>query len=73
MVKLWNKQVKEEKPRPDRIKNMSDHDLRAWLNTCLMELGATHDRWAYHSGDPDEVTQIMELTDALWAEIRSRL
>jgi hypothetical protein len=73
MVKLWNKQVKDEKPRPDRIKNMSDYDLRSWLNTCLMELGATYDRWAYHGGDPDEVNQVMELTDALWAEIRSRL
>jgi hypothetical protein len=69
---LFKKTTKQERPRPDRIKNMEDSQLKAWLNACLMELGATYDRWAFHKDDPAEFTQILNLVKDLWDELQSR-
>jgi hypothetical protein len=52
---------------------MDDIQLRGWLNSCLMELGAAYDKWAFHKGDPDEFTTIMNLVKDLWDEQRSRI
>jgi hypothetical protein len=51
---------------------MEDAQLKAWLNACLMELGATYDRWAFHKDDPAEFTQILNLVKDLWDEIQFR-
>jgi hypothetical protein len=69
---LFRKETKNEIPRPARIKNMDDHQLRAWLNSCLMELGASYDNWAYHQADPAEFNKILVLVKDLWDEIQSR-
>ena len=71
---IFRKETRQpERPRPDRIKNMDDIQLRGWLNSCLMELGAAYDKWAFHKGDPDEYTTIMNLVKDLWDEQRSRI
>lgn len=73
MVKLWNKEEKAETTiRPERLKKMSDHDLQGWLNACLMELGATYDRWLFHRGESEDVTKIINLIKDLWDELQSR-
>ena len=69
---LFKKEKKQEAPRPERIKKLPDAELRAWMNTCLMELGASYDMWAYHDGDAQEMTKILELVNNLWAELQSR-
>jgi hypothetical protein len=51
---------------------MSDSDLRGWLNACMMELGATYDRWQYHRGEATEVTKVIKLVNDLWDELQSR-
>lgn len=69
---LFRKETKQEQPRPDRIKNMEESQLRGWLNACLMELGATYDQWAYHQASPDEFDKVLKLVRDLWDEIQSR-
>jgi hypothetical protein len=74
MVKFWgkNEETKELPDRPDRIKNMSDADLRSWLNATLMEMGAVYDRWAFSRGESEEFTKVLEIVNNLWNELQSR-
>lgn len=69
---MFKKEKKQEKPRPERFKRMDEHELRSWLNVSIMELGATYDVWAFHKGDPDEVTKIINLVSDMWTELQSR-
>lgn len=69
---MFKKKTKTENLRPDRIRNMADHDLRGWLNACMMELGSTYDRWQFNRGEGSEVTKVLGLVNDLWNEIQSR-
>lgn len=69
---LFKKEQKNEQPRPKRIASMSDHEIRGWLNTCLMELGATYDQWAFHNASPAEFDKVLSLVKDLWDELQSR-
>jgi hypothetical protein len=69
---LFQKKVKQERPRPDRIKNLDEVQIRGWMNACLMELGATYDQWAYHKASPDEFSKVLDLVKDLWDELQSR-
>lgn len=69
---LFKKEQKTERPRPSRITSMSDSELKSWLNTCLMELGATYDQWSYHRGSPDEFDKVLTLINDLWEELKGR-
>lgn len=69
---VFKKKQEPTKPRPDRIQRMDDQQLRSWLNACMMELGATYDKWTYHRGEPEEVTQVLDLVNDLWSELQSR-
>lgn len=69
---MFKKQQKAERPRPTRIQKLDDASLRGWMNTSLMELGASFDLWSFHNGDPDEVTKILEIVNDLWAELQER-
>jgi hypothetical protein len=69
---LFKKTKTEEKPRPERIQRMSDHDIVSWLNTCIMEMGPTYDQWAYHRGSANEFGTLLDLTKSLWDELQSR-
>jgi hypothetical protein len=69
---VFKKKQTPSKPRPDRIQKMDEQSLRGWLNACLMELGATYDRWQFNRGDAEEVTTIINLVKDLWDELQSR-
>ena len=73
-MEFWGnkKEVKEEKSRPDRIKNMNDVQLRGWLNSSVMEMGAVYDRWAFSRGEAQEFDNVLNIVNDLWNEIRSR-
>ena len=66
------KKKPQENSRPKRIQNMSDSDLRGWMNACMMELGSTYDRWQFHRGEAEEVAKVLGLVNDLWDEIQSR-
>lgn len=69
---IWKKKQEPEALRPDRIRNMEMGQLKAWLNSSLMELGAVYDHWAYHGAPPSEVTKLLNIVTDLWKEIDSR-
>ena len=72
-MKLWNKKDDSLNPlRPDRIRKMDDGQLKNWLNTSLMELGATYDHWSYHGGTAKEVDKVLNIVKDLWDELQSR-
>jgi hypothetical protein len=74
MVKFWNKNKAktEEKERPARLQKMSEDELRGWLNSSLMELGATYDRWSYNRGESAEFNTVLNVVNDLWNELQSR-
>lgn len=69
---LFKKETKTQPERPDRIKNLSDIELRGWLNACLMELGAAYDQWAFHNAPSGEFDKVLDLVRHLWNELQSR-
>jgi len=69
---LFKKETKDQPARPKRISSLSDHELRGWLNACLMELGASYDQWAFHGASPDEFDKVLSLIKDLWDELQSR-
>lgn len=78
MVKFWGKTKEEEEAeeialRPARIRNMSDPQLRGWLNSSLMEMGASYDRWAFSKGEAEEFTKLLNIINDLWNELQSRV
>lgn len=73
MVKLWSRQEKDDKPeRSKRIQNMSERDLRGWLNSSLLELGMVYDQWAYHNAPANEVSKMLNIVVELWEELQER-
>jgi len=46
--------------------------LRVWLDTTIMGLGASFDKWRYHNGPSEAVTEHIQAIDALWAELEKR-
>ena len=72
-MKLWNKKEDSvEALRPERIRKMDDGQIKSWLNTSIMELGATYDHWSYHGGSSTEVTKVLTIVKDLWDELQSR-
>ena len=72
-MKLWTKKEDSIGPlRPERIRKMDDGQIKSWLNTSIMELGATYDHWSYHSGSPAEVSKVLSIVKDLWDELQSR-
>lgn len=69
---LFKKEQKNGALRPSRITSMSESELKGWLNTCLMELGATYDQWSYHRGSAEEFDKVLSLVKDLWDELQSR-
>lgn len=69
---VFKKKAEPQNSRPKRIQSMSDTELRSWLNACMMELGATYDRWQFHRGEAEEVTRVIGIVSDLWEEIQSR-
>lgn len=74
MVKFWGKtdDPRDEKNRPERIKNMDESQLRGWLNASVMEMGASYDRWVFNRGEAQEFTNLLDIVNDLWEELQSR-
>lgn len=72
MVKIWQRTSGERRERPNRIKKMSESEIKQWLNTVLMELGYNYDQWMYHDASPVEMDRLLELATDLWEELKER-
>jgi hypothetical protein len=69
---VWKKTTKKENNRPKRIAEMSNSELKSWLNASLMELGMMYDQWQYHDGPSSEVDKILKIVTDLWEELSER-
>jgi len=72
MVSIWKTKSTNLKPRPERLKNMPTRDIKEWLGTEIMLVGAAFDKWAYSDSEKEEVTQRIEAVAMMWDEILER-
>lgn len=69
---LFKKEIRSDRQIPNRIKGMSTHELKGWMNTSIMELGMIYDQWNYHNAPSDELDKIMNIVQDIWAELKIR-
>lgn len=46
--------------------------LKIWMDSSIMGLGAAFDKWRYHKGPEEEVTQHIEAIAVIWDEVKKR-
>jgi hypothetical protein len=64
---------KEDKTRAQvRAERLDTPSLYAWMDTCVMSLGASFDSWRYKDAPSDEVTSCIEAAHVVWSEIEKR-
>lgn len=71
-MKFWSKTQEQTTDIHPRIKKMETSALIAWLDSTLMSLGASLDRWRFHSGEEEAVDESLEALIMLWAELKER-
>lgn len=69
---IWKKDKKDEIPVPARIQKMHTSDLLAWMDVCLMQLGATFDQWRAEKANPEDVDMIITSINNIWATLKDR-
>lgn len=55
-----------------RIVRMDKPSLHNWMNTTIMGLGESFDRWRFHGEPKEEVTQHLNVLNAIWQELDNR-
>jgi hypothetical protein len=71
-MKFWSKTPTQAIDIHPRIKKMDTPSLINWLDSTLMSLGASLDRWRFHSGEEESVDESLEALNMLWAELKER-
>lgn len=68
------KPIQEEKTadRMARLMRAEYPTLLLWFDNTIMGLGSSFDRWRYHDGPMEEVTQHVEALSALMTELQHR-
>ena len=51
---------------------MADHDLTAWANVVIMDLGRSFDNWNYKDGPTSEVSEHLNVLNQVWSELERR-
>jgi hypothetical protein len=70
---IWKK--KEETSGievPARIKNMHTSDLLAWMDVCLMQTGATFDKWRSDRTTTSEMDMSITTLHQIWHTLKER-
>lgn len=55
-----------------RIVRMDTPSLLNWMDTTIIGLGETYDKWRYHKLPAEEVSQHVNVINAIWDEVLSR-
>lgn len=71
-MKMWSKTKTETVDVHPRIKKMDTPSVISWLDSTLMSLGMSLDRWRFHSGEEAAVDEAIEALNMLWAELKER-
>lgn len=72
MMGLWKKKVDTTVTIPARIARLDTNSLLNWFSTTEMELGAIFDKYRFHKGDFGDVRELLEILNAIAAEIQNR-
>lgn len=71
-MKLWSKTQTEKVDIHPRIKKMDTPSLISWLDSTLMSLGMSLDKWRFHSGEEEAVDESIQALNMLWEELKER-
>lgn len=76
-MKLFKKQEPGLNQQPptraaQRAALLDGPSLKIWLDSTIMGLGASFDKWRYHKGPNEDVTQHIEAITVIWNEIKKR-
>jgi len=55
-----------------RIAKMETAGIKTWFDTTLISLGNVYDKWRYHDGPAEEVSEHLTILDELWKELQNR-
>lgn len=55
-----------------RVQRADTPTLLSWFDNTIMGLGASFDRWRFHDGPIEEVTQHVEALQTMMEELKSR-
>lgn len=69
---MWKKEKEKEWNVPARIQKMHTSDLLAWMDVCLMQLGATFDQWRGEKANADDVELTLTTINNIWATLKER-
>lgn len=76
-MKLFKKQksgLQHETPTraEQRAAILDGQSLKLWMDSTIMGLGAAFDKWRWHRGPSEEVTQHIEALVIVWSELQKR-
>lgn len=73
-MKIFRKEdIKSAIQIPSRVKNMDKSSLLTWFDTSIMGLGGSFDKWRFHGGTPDQVTEALTSLNIIWEELQQRV
>lgn len=52
---------------------MDKSSLLTWFDTSIMGLGGSFDKWRFHGGTPDQVTEALTSLNIIWEELQQRV
>lgn len=70
-LNLWKKVTNQKLPST-RITRMDLPSLLNWYETTLMDLGATFDKYRYHSAEYSTVNEVFEILTDIHTELSQR-
>ena len=67
------KTEKQKAVVPSRLKKMDTPSLYNWMESTIMGLGASFDKYRYHDKNKDELVEHIEALNAVWQELEERV
>lgn len=55
-----------------RISKLETAGLKTWFDTTLISLGNVYDKWRYHDGPADDISEHLTILNELWKELQIR-
>lgn len=74
-MKFFTRKPLEAEKNVDRMARLMRAEystLLSWFDNTIMGLGSSFDRWRYHDGPVEEVTQHLDALNAIMVEIKHR-
>jgi hypothetical protein len=73
MVMRLFKTEMQKKTVPARLQKMDTPSLYNWMESTIMGLGASFDKFRYHDKGKEELVEHIEALNAVWQELENRV